>query len=202
MRSSDEGRDYISRMRNASARMQNLINDLLTFSRVTSKAQPFQLIDLKKIAEEVASDLEIRIEQTGGRVEIGDLPEIDADALQMRQLFQNLIGNALKFHRADENPVIKIYSKNYRADRRKFFYRRRTDSHATAKIRARSSSRTTASALKKNISTGFLPFSSVFTGAANTKVRASVWRFAAKSSNVTADKSRLRASPEKVRHFS
>ncbi len=117
----EEGRDYVSRMRNASARMQNLINDLLTFSRVTSKAQPFQLVDLKKIAEEVASDLEIKIEQSGGRVEIGELPEIDADASQIRQLFQNLIGNALKFHRADENPVIKIYSKNYSLTGGSFF---------------------------------------------------------------------------------
>ncbi len=111
---SDEGRDYIHRMRNAAGRMQNLINDLLTFSRVSSKVQPFQPVDLKKIAGEVASDLEIRIEQTGGRVEIGDLPEIDADPLQMRQLFQNLIGNALKFHREDEKPLIKIYSKEYK----------------------------------------------------------------------------------------
>jgi len=118
---SEEGRDYIRRMRNASARMQNLINDLLTFSRVTSKVQPFQLTDLKKIAEEVASDLEIRIEQTNGRVEIGDLPSIDADPLQMRQLLQNLIGNALKFHRADASPVIKIYSKNYSLTGGSFF---------------------------------------------------------------------------------
>ncbi|CAN5873252.1 hypothetical protein BH20ACI4_BH20ACI4_12370 [soil metagenome] len=117
----EEGRDYVGRMRNASARMQNLINDLLTFSRVTSKIQPFQPTDLKKIAEEVASDLEIRIEQTGGRVEIGDLPTIDADSLQIRQLFQNIIGNALKFHREDENPVIKIYSKNYSLTGGSFF---------------------------------------------------------------------------------
>ena len=90
-----------------------LIDDLLTFSRVTSNAKPFQPVDLKKVAEEVSSDLEVRIEQTGGRVEIGELPTIDADPSQMRQLFQNLIGNALKFHRPEENPVIKIYSKNY-----------------------------------------------------------------------------------------
>ncbi len=110
---SEEGRDYVQRMRNASARMQTLIDDLLTFSRVTSNAKPFEPVDLKKIAEEVSSDLEVRIEQTGGGVEIGELPTIDADPSQMRQLFQNLIGNALKFHRPDEKPVIKIYSKNY-----------------------------------------------------------------------------------------
>ena len=110
---SEEGRDYVQRMRNASARMQTLIDDLLTFSRVTSNAKPFEPVDLKKVAEEVSSDLEVRIEQTGGCVEIGELPTIDADPSQMRQLFQNLIGNALKFHRPEEKPVIKIYSKNY-----------------------------------------------------------------------------------------
>lgn len=107
---SDEGSDYISRMRDAAIRMQKLINDLLTFSRVTSKAQPFQIVDVKKIAGEVVSDLEVRIEQTNGKVEIGELPAIDADAVQIRQLLQNLIGNALKFHRPDETPSIKIYA--------------------------------------------------------------------------------------------
>ncbi|HVE56093.1 MAG TPA: ATP-binding protein [Pyrinomonadaceae bacterium] len=107
---SDEGRDYVSRMKNAAGRMQNLINDLLTFSRVATKIQPFQPVSLKRIAEEVVSDLEVRVEQTQGRVEIGELPVLEADALQMRQLFQNLIGNALKFHRADEVPVVKIFA--------------------------------------------------------------------------------------------
>lgn len=107
---SDEGKDYIKRMRDAAGRMQKLINDLLTFSRVTSKAQPFQTVDVKEIAKEVISDLEVRIEQTNGKVEIGDLPVLDADPLQMRQLLQNLIGNALKFHRPDETPIIRIYS--------------------------------------------------------------------------------------------
>lgn len=106
----EEGSDYIRRMRDAASRMQRLINDLLTFSRVASKAQPFQPVDIGQIAEEVVSDLEIRIEQTQGKVEIGTLPTIDADPLQMRQLLQNLIGNALKFHRKDETPLIKIYS--------------------------------------------------------------------------------------------
>lgn len=105
-----EGNDYVKRMRDASSRMQTLINDLLTFSRVTTKAQPFQPINLKEITEAVVSDLEVRIEETQGKVVIGDLPEIDADPLQMRQLMQNLIGNALKFHRKDESPLIKIYS--------------------------------------------------------------------------------------------
>jgi PAS domain S-box-containing protein len=113
---SDEGRDYVGRMKNAAGRMQNLINDLLTFSRVATKTQPFQPLNLKRIAEEVVSDLEVRIEQTSGRVEIGELPVLEADAVQMRQLFQNLIGNALKFHRADAEPVVKIYAETVSAN--------------------------------------------------------------------------------------
>ena len=106
----DEGRDYLARMQNAASRMSVLIHDLLTFSRVATKAQPFVPIDLATITREVLSDLEVRIEQTGGHVELGELPTIDADPVQMRQLMQNLIGNALKFHRADEVPIIKISS--------------------------------------------------------------------------------------------
>jgi PAS domain S-box-containing protein len=108
---SDVGRDYVERMQNAAQRMQTLINDLLTFSRVSSKAQCFKPIDLTKVAHEVISDLETSIEQSRGRVEVGDLPTIDADPLQIRQLLQNLIGNALKFHREEELPVVKIYGR-------------------------------------------------------------------------------------------
>jgi light-regulated signal transduction histidine kinase (bacteriophytochrome) len=60
------------------------------------------------VLSEVLSDLEVRIEQTGGTVVVGELPEIDADATQMRQVFQNLIGNALKFHQQDVAPVVNI----------------------------------------------------------------------------------------------
>lgn len=106
----EQGRDYLERMQNAAGRMQALINDLLTLSRVTTRAQPFVPIPLNRVVQEVLSDLEVRIQQTGARIEIGELPIVEADPVQMRQLLQNLIGNALKFHREDEPPVIKIYS--------------------------------------------------------------------------------------------
>jgi signal transduction histidine kinase len=105
-----EGRDYLERMHAAAKRMQILIDDLLAFSRVTTKANPFEPVDLAKVAREVLSDLEVRVQQTGGEVEVGELPVIDADPLQMRQLFQNLIGNALKFHKEGKPPVVKTYS--------------------------------------------------------------------------------------------
>jgi len=104
-----EARDYLDRMQKAAGRMQTLINDLLSFSRVTTKARPFAPVDLAEVAADVVNDLEGRIEQVKGRVEIvGTLPVIDAEALQMRQLLQNLTGNALKFRRPEEPPVVKI----------------------------------------------------------------------------------------------
>jgi PAS domain S-box-containing protein len=105
----DGGRDYLERMQNAAGRMQTLINDLLTFSRVTTKAQPFVTVDLAEVASGVVSDLEARVERSGGRVEMGEMLTIDADPLQMRQLLQNLIGNALKFHKPEEPPLVKVW---------------------------------------------------------------------------------------------
>ena len=104
----EEAQDYLARMQNAARRMHTLINDLLTFSRVTTKAQPFVKTDLDSIANDVIDDLEVRLQQTGGRVDVLELPTIEADPLQMRQLLQNLIGNALKFHRGGVAPIIKV----------------------------------------------------------------------------------------------
>jgi PAS domain S-box-containing protein len=103
-----DGRDYLERMQSAAARMQTLINDLLTFSRVISASQPFVPVDLHSVVKGVLSDLEVRIEQKKATVEVGELPTIEADPLQMRQLLQNLIGNALKFQPPDGHPVVKI----------------------------------------------------------------------------------------------
>ena len=104
----EQGGDYLNRMLDAAGRMSVLIEDLFAFSRVTTKAKPFVAVNLNKIAGEVVSDLEARVEQTGGRVEIGDLPVIDADPTQMRQLLQNLIANALKFRRPGVPPEVKV----------------------------------------------------------------------------------------------
>ena len=103
-----KGQDYLKRMLNAAERAQNLINDLLDFSRVTTKAQPFDRVNLTEIVQGVLSDLEVRIEEVGAKVELTELPLIDADPLQMRQLFQNLIGNALKFRREGVTHTVEI----------------------------------------------------------------------------------------------
>lgn len=100
----------LERMQNAAERMQRLINDLLDFSRVTQRGKEFELVDLGKVTEEVISDLEARVVELNARVEVAGLPVIEADRTQMGQLMQNLIGNALKFHREGEPPVIRIRS--------------------------------------------------------------------------------------------
>ena len=104
----DNANTYIERMQNATGRMRLLINDLLNYSRVTTKAKPFTLIDLNDIVAGVISDLQIRIEEVGGTVKVEDLATIEADATQMRQLLQNLIGNALKFQREGVAPVVTV----------------------------------------------------------------------------------------------
>ena len=106
----EQALDYLGRMQNAAVRMQGLINDLLSYSRVTTKARFFEKVDLAEVCREVLSDLEARIMQNNAQVTIGDLPVVDADPLQMRQLFQNLLANALKFHSKDTAPVFGVYA--------------------------------------------------------------------------------------------
>ena len=93
----EQGLDYLDRMTNAAQRMQELITSLLEFSRVTSQARPYAPVDLAQITREVLGDLEIAIERSKTEVIVDALPVIDGDPMQIRQLLQNLIGNALKF---------------------------------------------------------------------------------------------------------
>ena len=104
----DTGKDYIERMQKSALRMKGLIDDLLQFSRVTMHSETFQEINLNEVILEVLSDLEVQIERTEGRVEVDTLPKIEGGVFQMRQLFQNLISNGLKYHSDEVAPVIKI----------------------------------------------------------------------------------------------
>lgn len=105
-----EAHRYLERLSQSASRMSRLIADLLSFSRVTTKVKPFEPTDLNQVVNTVLSDLEVAIKETHAEIYVSHLPTIDADEPQMRQLFQNLIGNALKFRRTDRNPVIRIES--------------------------------------------------------------------------------------------
>ncbi len=106
----DEGRDYLQRMQEAARRMQILIEDLLSYSRVTTRANPFVSVDLNETVRHVLSDLELTTEELQAKITVEPLPTVDADATQMRQLMQNLIGNALKFRRKDVRAEVRIWS--------------------------------------------------------------------------------------------
>lgn len=103
-----DGAEYLKRMHAAATRMSKLIEDLLVFSHVTTKLPVPSEVDLNEIVVDVLSDLENRINRTQGRVEVDDLPKVLAGSTHMRQLFQNLIANALKFHQEDIPPVVKV----------------------------------------------------------------------------------------------
>jgi PAS domain S-box-containing protein len=102
------GREYVERMLSATGRMQSLITSLLDYSRLDTKAQSFVEVKLNDVVKEVLADLEVRIHQSGGRVETEDLPIVQADPTQMHMLFQNLIANGLKFHKENEKPFVKV----------------------------------------------------------------------------------------------
>jgi PAS domain S-box-containing protein len=104
----NEGQDYIKRMLNSAERMSKLIEDLLSFSRVAAKPVPVDAVDLKSVVEDVLQDLELRVQQSGGRVDVEPLPTVRGDVSQLRQVFQNLIGNALKFARPGVPPVVRV----------------------------------------------------------------------------------------------
>jgi light-regulated signal transduction histidine kinase (bacteriophytochrome) len=104
-----EEQDFLSRMQRAAERMQVLLTALLEYSRVTTRAEPFRDVSLSDILEEVMEDLEVRIHTTGARLEFGPLPTLHVDPSQMHQLFQNLIGNALKY-RGGEEPIVRVYA--------------------------------------------------------------------------------------------
>ena len=106
----NEARRYLDRVLSSAGRMRQLLNDLLQFSRVAASPEPLRAVDLGKIAREAADVFETGPESPGPMIEIADLPTIEADEGQMLRLFQNLIGNALKFH-SGERPRVVVCAK-------------------------------------------------------------------------------------------
>ncbi|HET9052660.1 MAG TPA: ATP-binding protein, partial [Cyclobacteriaceae bacterium] len=104
----EAGVEYISRMQQASARMQKLIEDLLSFSRISSGSEQFALVDPTAVVNEVVEDIEGQILRENARVEVKPMAAIHADRSQVWRLFQNLISNAIKFHKPGTQPVVEI----------------------------------------------------------------------------------------------
>jgi light-regulated signal transduction histidine kinase (bacteriophytochrome) len=113
----DQGSGYLDRVTKAAHRMQQLIEGLLLYSRIDAPSSRDASISLQQIVQEILSDLGAQIEELRAEVHVGDLPVIHGDALHIRQLLQNLIGNALKFHKQGIAPVIHMTGKTIQ-DRR------------------------------------------------------------------------------------
>ncbi|EHJ47571.1 integral membrane sensor signal transduction histidine kinase [Solidesulfovibrio carbinoliphilus subsp. oakridgensis] len=97
----ETGLDYLRRMEGAGDRMESLILDLLEYSRITTRPNPFVPTDLEALAREAVVDIEAAVAETGGRIVIGPMPTASVDVPQLRRAFQNLFSNALKFHGQD-----------------------------------------------------------------------------------------------------
>ena len=99
----------MSRMLASFERAQTYLNDLLSYSQIRSKSRPTVPVNLNELINEVLRHFSMAIKKLNAHVEAGALPTVMADQYMMKQLFQNLIGNALKFSKAGQPPMIKIY---------------------------------------------------------------------------------------------
>ena len=111
-----EGLAYLERMQSAASRMSTLIRDLLEFSRISTQRETGTPVSLEEVIERVLATLELVITETNAQVRIQPLPTVLGDAPQLSQLFQNLLSNALKFHRPGVQPVIRISAQWVSAD--------------------------------------------------------------------------------------
>jgi signal transduction histidine kinase len=102
-------RGHLEKINKATGRLQLLINDLLTYSRHTQTIAQFEMVSLSELLSEVISDLEIEIKKTGAVIKTAPLPHLKVIPTQIRQLFQNLISNSIKFARPGIYPHIEIW---------------------------------------------------------------------------------------------
>lgn len=103
-----QGKDYLHRIHASTRRMQSFIIDLLTFSRISTKTQPPEKVNLNETVQQVLGDLEVKISESNATVNVGDLPNVFADPVQMDQLFLNLISNSIKFKKSNIPVIINI----------------------------------------------------------------------------------------------
>jgi signal transduction histidine kinase len=107
---------HLRQIRGSVRRMSDMITAQLTLSAISSGALPLEPVDLGKVATEVVADLALEIEAASASVEVGTLPSVWADARQMRQLFKNLIGNALKYRRPEVSLVVTVRVEDAESD--------------------------------------------------------------------------------------
>lgn len=105
---SKDGKDYISRMQKASVKMKLLIQDLLKLSRIGTDEELFKAVDTGEVVAIAIDDLSVAIGESGAEVVVGNLPTVHGQKVLLTQLFENLIGNALKYRSADRTPIIEI----------------------------------------------------------------------------------------------
>jgi PAS domain S-box-containing protein len=105
-----DGIDYLRRMQSAARRMTALIEDLLAFSRITTIKERTETVSLSRVIQDVLTDLELTITESSAQIQVGNLPDVQGDRTQLNQLFLNLISNALKFRKPDQNPALAISS--------------------------------------------------------------------------------------------
>ncbi len=106
----DESKNYLTRMQNAASKMRVLIYDLLDFSRITTKAMPFEPTDLTSLIKEVVDDFEDQIQKSKGKIILGNFPTLNVDRAQMHRVFQNLTSNSFKYAKETIPPVIEFDS--------------------------------------------------------------------------------------------
>ncbi|WP_080238671.1 PAS domain-containing sensor histidine kinase [Spirosoma rigui] len=106
-----DGTAMIERMQVAAGRMSTLIIDLLAYSRISTHRDPFRLFSLRNLLNDICEDLSLTINESSAEIHIDELPDVLGDAVQIRQLFQNLLSNALKFRQPDQPPVVRITSR-------------------------------------------------------------------------------------------
>lgn len=106
----EKEKDYLQRMQSAAERMQHLIEDLLSYSRITTCTNHMVPCDIGTIFEIVLQDMETSIDLEKAQIEVGELLTTCGDATQLRQVLQNLLSNAIKFHAEDQRSEIKVYS--------------------------------------------------------------------------------------------
>jgi len=113
----ENANDSLERMQKAAVRMKNYIDDLLEYSKVTAIPKPYQLTGLGKLTEQVLEDLDLQIKNSNATIRVGTLPTLELNSIQFSKVLQNLISNAIKYHRQDVDPIVSLTSSYCKKER-------------------------------------------------------------------------------------